>query len=80
MLSNLPAGLRSLNISGFRDALHDRHVAAIVSRCRSLLELDASDSNLLTSAAVDLLVHQLPNSLRAVNLSRCYSINPNAYL
>nr|CAB3266091.1 S-phase kinase-associated protein 2 [Phallusia mammillata] len=76
----LPSGIQALNISGFRNTLKDHNIQALVKKCPSLREFDASDSNLLTDRSLNMLVDNLGSTLKAVNLSRCYSINPNCYL
>ncbi|XP_039274081.2 S-phase kinase-associated protein 2-like [Styela clava] len=80
LVSRLPPTITHLNLGGFRDTMQDGHVAEIVARCRRLQDLDVSDSNHLTSTAVDMLIHGLSDTLKGVNMSRCYSVAPDSLL
>ncbi|CAH1243491.1 SKP2 [Branchiostoma lanceolatum] len=77
-VSNLPRSLEHLNLSGFRSLLTDEAVFMVVQRCPGLIELDVSDSSLLTPTTLETLINGLL-SLRHLALSRCYHIN-TAYL
>lgn len=81
IIKALPSGLKRLNLSGFRNTLQDYDVGILTQQCPTLIEVDLSDcdSEMITSKTVLFLVRRLANSLQAVNLSRCYQINPNNF-
>ncbi|KAL8623794.1 hypothetical protein ACOMHN_054100 [Nucella lapillus] len=70
----VPDSIQRLNISGFRQAITDADIARLAQRCRSLLELDLSDSVGLNEGTVEALVLHLKTSLQELSLNRCYNI------
>ncbi|KAL3123399.1 hypothetical protein niasHT_004571 [Heterodera trifolii] len=77
----IPSGVRRLNLSGFRQlsSLNDRSVAQLCEVCPHLVELDLSDNALLTENCLDSICNRL-KYLRRLTLSRCYGIEPMAFL
>ncbi|XP_077982042.1 S-phase kinase-associated protein 2-like [Glandiceps talaboti] len=73
VLNNLPSSLQKLNISGYRHVLTDEDVILITLRCPNLIELDLSDSALVTPLSVQCIMERL-NKLLFLALSRCYNV------
>ncbi|XP_006824076.2 S-phase kinase-associated protein 2-like [Saccoglossus kowalevskii] len=73
VVNHLPNTLQKLNIGGFRHLLTDDEVIMIGVRCPNLVELDLSDSALLSSVSIHFLMDRLCN-LQFLALSRCYNI------
>ncbi|XP_034838976.1 S-phase kinase-associated protein 2 [Maniola hyperantus] len=71
----LPQKLQRLNLGGAR-TLTDDMVAALVSRCPRLLELDLSDCSRLAVASLTALLSL--SRLEHLALSRCYLLPPHA--
>ncbi|XP_056402502.1 S-phase kinase-associated protein 2 isoform X2 [Hyla sarda] len=76
-VENFSAGLTQLNFSGYRQNLEIADVEMLLQRCLYLINLDLSDSVLLTADCFQAL-HQL--RLQHLGLSRCYQISPAALL
>lgn len=72
LMSCLPPNLRQLNLSGCRHQFLDRHVYQLLRGCPKLMELDVSDANTLSPAAIEILC-QFKN-LEHLSISRCYQI------
>lgn len=78
VVNNVTPSINQLNLSGYRQNTYLEDVRCLVERCPKLVNLDLSDSVLLTVDSFPVL-QQLP-SLRALGLSRCYQILPAALL
>ncbi|CAG5135225.1 unnamed protein product, partial [Candidula unifasciata] len=75
----LPRQLLSLDISGNREKISNKDVAALCVRCPCLQELDLSDSTEISGIATDHIGSKL-KELHKVSLSRCYNISHSAFL
>ncbi|XP_012675202.1 S-phase kinase-associated protein 2 [Clupea harengus] len=78
VVSDVTPSISQLNISGYRQNLTMEDVRSLVERCPNIVNLDLSDSVLVTTDSFPVL-QQLP-SLRQLGLSRCYQIHPAALL
>ncbi|XP_069819173.1 S-phase kinase-associated protein 2 [Dendropsophus ebraccatus] len=76
-VDNFPTGLTQLNFSGYRQNLEIADVEMLLQRCPDLINLDLSDSVLLTADCFPAF-HQL--RLQHLGLSRCYQITPATLL
>uniref|UniRef100_A0A4W5Q453 S-phase kinase-associated protein 2 n=1 Tax=Hucho hucho TaxID=62062 RepID=A0A4W5Q453_9TELE len=76
VVSNIPSNITQLNLSGYRQNLTMEDVKDLVERCPNLVNLDLSDSVLMTTSSFPIL--QKLRSLRHLALSRCYQIHPAA--
>ncbi|XP_054706978.1 S-phase kinase-associated protein 2-like [Uloborus diversus] len=74
----LPHSLRRFNISGHRNALAYEGVADITKRCPNLIELDISDSPMLSEAALNIIVKNCLK-LEHLHTSRSYNIPTMSY-
>ncbi|XP_043925903.1 S-phase kinase-associated protein 2 isoform X2 [Protopterus annectens] len=74
--NNISESLTQLNLSGYRQNLLQSDVQTIIKRCRKLINIDFSDSVMLTSDCLALF-HELDN-LQHLSLSRCYHIPSTA--
>uniref|UniRef100_A0A183BMS2 F-box domain-containing protein n=1 Tax=Globodera pallida TaxID=36090 RepID=A0A183BMS2_GLOPA len=77
----MPSGIRKLNLSGFRQlpSLNDENIGRLCAVCPQLEELDLSDNALLTEHCLESICDGLKR-LRRLTLSRCYGIEPMAFL
>lgn len=78
-VKHLPEGLRTLNLSGCKEALTDDPASELIRKSRHLKELDLSDNTALTDSLLDLFPKALPR-LECLSLSRCYNIHPTCYV
>ncbi|XP_022317982.2 S-phase kinase-associated protein 2-like [Crassostrea virginica] len=69
-----PPSLRKLNLSGCRENITDQEVRDLALNCPGLLELDLSDSTVITSDALDSIICSLSN-IQSLALSRCYRLS-----
>lgn len=93
IISLLPNSLKRLNFSGTKDreAMNDESkffyyffyvcrffsdIEILCNRCPNLLELDLSDNLIITEEFFSFL----PQTLEVLVLSRCYAIEPMAFL
>ncbi|XP_023868399.1 S-phase kinase-associated protein 2 isoform X1 [Salvelinus sp. IW2-2015] len=76
VVSNIPSNITQLNLSGYRQNLTMEDLKDLVERCPHLVNLDLSDSVLMTTSSFPIL--QQLQSLRHLALSRCYQIHPAA--
>ncbi|XP_042158750.1 S-phase kinase-associated protein 2-like [Oncorhynchus tshawytscha] len=76
VVSNIPTNITQLNLSGYRQNLTMEDVKDLVERCPNLVNLDLSDSVLMTSSSFPIL--QQLQSLRHLALSRCYQVHTAA--
>ncbi|KAI1720272.1 f-box-like domain-containing protein [Ditylenchus destructor] len=76
----LPPSLKRLSFSGTRDKaeMNDDNIKRICDTCKQLEELDLSDDVVITENCLD-HVKNLKN-LRILTISRCYGIEPMAFL
>ncbi|KAL7727129.1 hypothetical protein ACLKA6_016089 [Drosophila palustris] len=72
LVTHTPSNIIRLNVAGCRRVLFDSHVVTLQKRCPQLLELDLSDCNSLTPAALAAIMKF--NSLEYLSVSRCYLI------
>ncbi|XP_034486394.1 S-phase kinase-associated protein 2 [Drosophila innubila] len=72
LVTHTPSNIIRLNVAGCRRVLFDSHVMTLQKRCPQLLELDLSDCNSLTPAALAAIMKF--NSLEYLSVSRCYLI------
>ncbi|KAH8359119.1 hypothetical protein KR093_004464 [Drosophila rubida] len=72
LATHVPSNIIRLNAAGCRRVLFDSHVQILQKRCKQLLELDLSDCNSLTPAALTTIMKF--NSLEYLSVSRCYLI------
>ncbi|KAH8312874.1 hypothetical protein KR044_013406 [Drosophila immigrans] len=72
LVTHVPSNIIRLNAAGCRRVLFDSHVLTLQKRCKQLLELDLSDCNSLTPAALATIMKF--NSLEYLSVSRCYLI------
>ncbi|XP_035706934.1 S-phase kinase-associated protein 2 isoform X2 [Folsomia candida] len=77
IINALPIGLERFNFSGFRHIMFDSHTALLVSRLPNVIDLDISDSQELTGTSLEHLTKL--KKLQHLSLSRCYSIQAQAY-
>ncbi|XP_023019866.1 S-phase kinase-associated protein 2 [Leptinotarsa decemlineata] len=75
---NLPSSMDRLNFSGCRKLISDKNVAALVTSCPRLRELDLSDCTAITGEAVKHIT--VLEDLNFLALSRCYLIPYKALL
>ncbi|EDW58641.1 S-phase kinase-associated protein 2 [Drosophila virilis] len=78
LVTHIPSNVIRLNVAGCRRVLFDTHVATLQKRCPQLLELDLSDCNSLTPAALAAIMKF--NSLEYLSVSRCYLIPAASFI
>ncbi|XP_001999789.2 S-phase kinase-associated protein 2 [Drosophila mojavensis] len=78
LVTHIPSNVIRLNVAGCRRVLFDIHVATLQKRCPQLLELDLSDCNSLTPAALTSIMKF--NSLEYLSVSRCYLIPAASFI
>ncbi|KAK3727881.1 hypothetical protein QZH41_010610, partial [Actinostola sp. cb2023] len=76
VIQNLP-NLTHLNLSGCREWLTDEVVLQLVEHCHNLTHLDLSDGVQITAESLVAISKKL--SLQHLSISRCYSIQPQAF-
>ncbi|XP_076462370.1 S-phase kinase-associated protein 2-like [Babylonia areolata] len=74
----VPENILHLNISGCREVISDEDVERLCSRCKSLVELDLSDSLGLSGMAVASICTHLAH-VQQLSLNRCYNIPPTYF-
>ncbi|XP_060649501.1 S-phase kinase-associated protein 2 [Drosophila nasuta] len=72
LVTHVSPNIIRLNAAGCRRVLFDSHVLTLHKRCKQLLELDLSDCNSLTPAALATIMKF--TSLEYLSVSRCYLI------
>ncbi|XP_010893994.1 S-phase kinase-associated protein 2 [Esox lucius] len=75
-VGNFPPSITQLNLSGYRQNLTMEDLTDLAERCPNLVNLDLSDSVLITTSSFPIL--QQLKSLRHLALSRCYQFHPAA--
>ncbi|XP_048760343.1 S-phase kinase-associated protein 2-like [Ostrea edulis] len=70
----LPPSVRKLNLSGCRENITDEEVLQLVKTCPGLMELDLSDSTVITGLSITYIMSHLDN-LQYLALSRCYRLS-----
>lgn len=78
LVTHIPSNVIRLNVAGCRRVLFDIHVVTLQKRCPQLLELDLSDCNSLTPAALTAIMKF--NSLEYLSVSRCYLIPAASFI
>ncbi|XP_037729818.1 S-phase kinase-associated protein 2 [Drosophila subpulchrella] len=78
LVTNISPNVIRLNIAGCRRVLFDSHVASLQKRCPQLLELDLSDCNSLTPAAITAIMKF--RMLEYLSVSRCYLIPATRFI
>ncbi|ALC46051.1 Skp2 [Drosophila busckii] len=78
LVTHIPSNVIRLNVAGCRRVLFDSHVATLQKRCPQLLELDLSDCNSLTPAALTAIMSF--NMLEYLSVSRCYLIPATSFI
>ncbi|TDG52005.1 hypothetical protein AWZ03_001675 [Drosophila navojoa] len=78
LVTHIPSNVIRLNVAGCRRVLFDIHVDTLQKRCLQLLELDLSDCNSLTPAALTSIMKF--NSLEYLSVSRCYLIPAASFI
>lgn len=74
LIANMIPNIKCLNISGFLKQLADFDLSKLSSRCMKLIELDISDSMLITTSSLDKIL-QKNHELKVLSINRCYHIN-----
>lgn len=69
----LPSSVRKLNLSGCRENITDEEVLQLVRACPGLMELDLSDSTVITEQSISHIMSHL-DKLQYLALSRCYRL------
>ncbi|XP_017142944.1 S-phase kinase-associated protein 2 [Drosophila miranda] len=78
LVTHISPNVIRLNVAGCRRVLFDSHVKSLQSRCPQLLELDLSDCNSLTPAAIkEIMQFQM---LEYLSVSRCYLIPAASFI
>ncbi|KAL0965687.1 hypothetical protein UPYG_G00284470 [Umbra pygmaea] len=75
-VSNISSSTTQLNLSGYRQNFTMEDLKDLVERCPNLVNLDLSDSVLITTSSFPIL--QQLKSLKHLALSRCYQFHPAA--
>ncbi|KAH8344485.1 hypothetical protein KR084_006221 [Drosophila pseudotakahashii] len=78
LVTHISPNVIRLNIAGCRRVLFDSHVASLQKRCPQLLELDLSDCNSLTPAAITSIMKF--KMLEYLSVSRCYLIPATRFI
>ncbi|KAI8044679.1 S-phase kinase-associated protein 2 isoform X1 [Drosophila gunungcola] len=78
LVTHISPNVIRLNVAGCRRVLFDSHVALLQKRCPQLLELDLSDCNSLTPAAITAIMKF--NMLEYLSVSRCYLIPATRFI
>ncbi|XP_016978984.1 S-phase kinase-associated protein 2 [Drosophila rhopaloa] len=78
LVTHISPNVIRLNIAGCRRVLFDSHVASLQKRCPQLLELDLSDCNSLTPAAITAIMKF--KMLEYLSVSRCYLIPASRFI
>jgi F-box and leucine-rich repeat protein 1 (S-phase kinase-associated protein 2) len=79
LCSHINPSVETLNISGCRETLSNKHIESIVTSCPLLRELDVSDAINLTAEALELIILHLLR-LESLSSSRTYNIAISTYL
>ncbi|KAI6190986.1 S-phase kinase-associated protein 2-like isoform X2 [Aphelenchoides bicaudatus] len=75
---NMPINLSHLSLSGMKSNFKDSDLRSILTTCSNLMEINLSDCIKITSHVIKDL-NQF-KSLKTINLSRCYGIEPMCFL
>ncbi|XP_017081738.2 S-phase kinase-associated protein 2 [Drosophila eugracilis] len=78
LVTHISPNVIRLNIAGCRRVLFDSHVDSLQKRCPQLLELDLSDCNSLTPAAISTIMKF--KMLEYLSVSRCYLIPATRFI
>ncbi|XP_034661774.1 S-phase kinase-associated protein 2 [Drosophila subobscura] len=78
LVTHISPNVIRLNVAGCRRVLFDSHVRSLQTRCPQLLELDLSDCNSLTPAAIEAIMQF--QMLEYLSVSRCYLIPAASFI
>ncbi|XP_022214438.1 S-phase kinase-associated protein 2 [Drosophila obscura] len=78
LVTHISSNVIRLNVAGCRRVLFDSHVKSLQTRCPQLLELDLSDCNSLTPAAIEAIMQF--QMLEYLSVSRCYLIPAASFI
>ena len=69
-----------LSLAGSRENLTNDHVTTLVERCNTLIELDLSDSTIISDKAISAIIANLSKNLVKLSVSRCFEISATKFL